>query len=73
MMEVYRAIWVVAYRELLRFVADRSRMLSSFAFPLMFLIVFGAGFNRIVGDLGTGDVSFIQFMYPGIIAMTVVM
>lgn len=73
MMEIYRAIWVVAYRELLRFVADRSRMMSSFAFPLMFLVVFGAGFNRIVGDLGTGDVSFIQFMYPGIIAMTVVM
>ncbi len=73
MTEVYRAIWVVAYRELLRFVADRSRMISSFAFPLMFLVVFGAGFNRIVGDLGGGDVSFIQFMYPGIIAMTVVM
>jgi ABC-2 type transport system permease protein len=71
--EVYRAIWVVAYRELLRFVADRSRMISSFAFPLMFLVVFGAGFNRIVGDFGGGDVSFIQFMYPGIIAMTVVM
>lgn len=73
MSEVYRAIWVVAYRELLRFVADRSRMISSFAFPLMFLVVFGAGFNRIVGDLGGSDVSFIQFMYPGIIAMTVVM
>lgn len=73
MSEVYRAIWVVAYRELLRFVADRSRMISSFAFPLMFLVVFGAGFNRIVGDLGTSEVSFIQFMYPGIVAMTVVM
>ena len=72
MSDVYRAIWVVAYRELLRFVADRSRMISSFAFPLMFLVVFGAGFNRIVGDLA-GDVSFLQFMYPGIIAMTVVM
>jgi ABC-2 type transport system permease protein len=71
--EVYRAIWIVAYRELLRFMADRSRMISSFAFPLMLLVVFGVGFNRIVGDLGGGDVSFIQFMYPGIIAMTVVM
>ena len=72
MTEVYRAIWVVAYREILRFVADRARMFSAFAFPLTFLVVFGAGFSRIVGDLG-GDVSFVQFMYPGIMSMTVVM
>ena len=72
MTEVYRAIWVVAYREILRFIADRARMFSAFAFPLTFLVVFGAGFSRIVGDLG-GDVSFVQFMYPGILSMTVVM
>ena len=72
MTEVYRAIWVVAYREILRFLADRARMFSAFAFPLTFLVVFGAGFSRIVGDLG-GDVSFVQFMYPGILSMTVVM
>ena len=41
-------------------------------FPLIFLVVFGAGFSRIVGRL-EGDVNFIQFIYPGIIAMTVVM
>jgi ABC-2 type transport system permease protein len=67
-----RGIWVVAYRELLRFIADRSRMISSFAFPLMFLVVIGAGFNRIVGEL-SGDLDFIDFIYPGVIAMTVVM
>ena len=72
MTEVYRAIWVVAYRELLRFIADRSRLVSAFAFPLMFLVVFGAGFSRIIGDLG-GEISFVQFMYPGIMAMTVIM
>ena len=72
MSETYRGIWVVAFRELLRFVADRSRLISSFMFPLIFLIVFGAGFSRIVGRL-EGDVNFIQFIYPGIIAMTVVM
>jgi len=72
MVELYRGIWVVAYRELLRFVQERSRMLSSFAFPIMFLVVFGAGFNRIVGTMDEG-VDFIKFMYPGILAMTVVM
>ena len=72
MEEVFRGMWVIAYRELLRFVQDRSRMLSSFAMPLLFLIIFGAGFNRIIGALTPG-VDFIKFIYPGIIAMTVLM
>jgi len=72
MADMFRAIWVVAYRELLRFISERSRLLSSFAMPLLFLVIFGAGFNRIVGTMTPG-VDFIQFMYPGIIAMTVLM
>ena len=72
MVEIYRGVWVVAYREILRFFQERSRMMSSFAFPLMFLVVFGAGFNRIVGPMGEG-INFIQFIYPGILAMTVLM
>jgi len=69
---IYRGIWVVAYRELLRFVQERSRLFSSFAMPLIFLVVFGAGFGRIIGTMVPG-VDYIQFMYPGIIAMTVLM
>ena len=67
---VYRGLWVVAYRELLRFTQDRPRMVSSFAFPLMFLLIFGAGFSNIIGTLTPG-VEFMMFMYPGIIAMSV--
>jgi len=72
MEDVFRATWVVAYRELLRFIQERSRMISSFAMPLLFLVIFGAGFNRLIGVMTPG-VDFIQFMYPGIIAMTVLM
>ena len=72
MEDVFRATWVVAYRELLRFIQERSRIISSFAMPLLFLVIFGAGFNRIIGPMTPG-VDFIQFMYPGIIAMTVLM
>ena len=68
--ETYRGIWVVAFRELLHFVSDRTRIISSLMFPLMFLVVFGAGFSRIVGGLA-GGVNFIHFIYPGIVAMTV--
>jgi ABC-2 type transport system permease protein len=70
MRETWRGAWVVAYRELLRFVSERSRMLSSFAMPLLFLVIFGAGFTQTIGSLARG-VNYIQFMFPGIIAMTV--
>lgn len=70
MAEIWRGTWVVAYREILRFVSERSRLLSSFAMPLLFLVIFGAGFSNVIGQLA-GGVNFIQFMYPGIIAMTV--
>ena len=69
---VFRTIWVIAYRELLRFIQDRPRMISSFSMPLLFLIIFGAGFGRLIGQMMPG-VDYIQFMYPGILAMTVLM
>jgi ABC-2 type transport system permease protein len=70
MADVFRGVWVVAYRELLRFVQERSRLLSSFAMPLIFLVIFGAGFGQLISFQG---VDYIQFMYPGILAMTVLM
>lgn len=70
MADIWRGTWVVSYRELLRFVNERSRIVSSLAFPLLFLVIFGAGFANVIGTVAPG-VDFIQFMYPGIIAMTV--
>ena len=70
MTEIWRGTWVVAYRELLRFVNERSRLIGSIAQPLIFLVIFGAGFGNMIGSLAPG-VNFIQFMYPGIIAMGV--
>jgi ABC-2 type transport system permease protein len=70
MAEIWRGTWVVAYRELLRFVNERSRIVSSLAFPLLFLVIFGAGFGKVIGSLAPG-VDFIKFMYPGIVAQSV--
>ncbi len=66
-----RAVWVIAYRELLRYLQERSRLVSSFAMPLIFLVVFGLGLGGTVGAVAQG-VDFAQFVYPGIIAMSVV-
>jgi len=68
--EIWRGTWVVAYREILRFFSERSRIVSSLLFPLLFLVIFGAGFGRVIGALAP-NVDFIQFMYPGIIAQTI--
>ncbi len=68
----FRSGGVIAYRELLRFIQDRPRILSSFSMPLLFLVVFGAGFGKLIGQMAIG-VDYIQFMYPGILSMTVVM
>lgn len=70
--ETARGLWVVAYREILRFVQDRPRILGSLATPLLFLVIFGAGFNRVIGSMMPG-VDFIKFVYPGIVAMNVLM
>jgi len=43
---------------------------GSLAFPLIFLVIFGAGFGQLIGSLAPG-VDFIQFMYPGLVAMSV--
>lgn len=65
-------IYVIWYRDLLRFVRERSRILSAMAMPVLFLIIFGAGLKNVMGSLAPG-VDFVEFMYPGIIAMSVLM
>ena len=70
--KLFRSIWVIAYREFLRFFQDRARMVSSFTMPILFLVIFGAGFGRLIGQMMPG-VDYLQFMYPGILAMTVLM
>jgi ABC-2 type transport system permease protein len=70
--EFLRGVWVVAYREILRLAHDKARLASSLAQPLLFFVMFGAGFGRLVGAMA-GGVNFIQFLFPGIIAQTVFM
>jgi ABC-2 type transport system permease protein len=67
-----RGIYTIWYRDLLRFWRDKMRMIGSMTMPLLFLIVFGAGMGSMIGTLGPG-IDFAQFMFPGIIGMTVIM
>ncbi|MEA2085653.1 MAG: ABC transporter permease, partial [Chloroflexota bacterium] len=60
------------YRDILRFWHDKMRMIGSLILPLLFLVVFGSGLNARMGLLAPG-IDFTQFMFPGIIGMTVLM
>jgi len=71
-MNQLRGIYTIWYRDILRFWHDRMRLLGSVTFPLLFLFVFGSGLSARMGMLGEGF-DFTQFMYPGIIGMTVLM
>ncbi|MBB6452354.1 ABC-2 type transport system permease protein [Salirhabdus euzebyi] len=75
-MEAIYAIW---QRDILKFFRDRTRLVGSFAMPFMFLILFGSGMSGAMSTMlgGEGasgplsDFNFVEFMFPGIIGMTV--
>jgi ABC-2 type transport system permease protein len=67
------AIGIIWKREMLRWWRDKSRIVSSMGFPLVFLLVFGSGLSGAMGNLASGAqaIDFQQFIFPGIIAMSV--
>lgn len=64
-----RAAGVVWQRELIRFVRARARIVSGLLQPLLFLFVLGGGLAPLVG--ATDGFDFRQFVFPGVIAMSV--
>lgn len=65
-----RAIRMVWRRELIGFWRNRLRVVIALVQPLLFLFVLGTGISSIAQAPG-GDVSFRTFMFPGVVAMTV--
>lgn len=67
------AVRVIWRRELIRWWRDKTRIVGSLGFPLIFLFVFGSGLSGAMGSLAgeAADVDFEQFIFPGIIALNV--
>jgi ABC-2 type transport system permease protein len=65
-----RAIRVVWYREVIRFFRARGRIVVSLVQPVLYLFVLGTGLSR-VAPHAAGSVDFRTFLFPGILAMTV--
>ena len=66
-----RAATVVWQREMIRFSRDRARVLSSLMQPVLFLFVLGTGLSSLVGQPSVGDVDFRTFLFPGVLATSV--
>src|SRR5919205_705214 len=73
-----RAVYILWYRDLVRFWRDRGRLVGSLAMPVLYLVIFGTGLSSALGrgigaggQTGGGSLNYVTFMYPGIIGMTV--
>jgi len=70
------AIYIVWWRDVLRYWRDRARVGASLAQPLLYLVIFGTGLASSLGggfgaSAGAAGISYIQFIYPGVISMSV--
>lgn len=81
-MNTLRAIYIIWYRDMLRFRRDKARLVASLAQPLLYLLIFGTGLSSALGGAGggfggsasaggAGGLSYTQFIFPGIIGMAV--
>lgn len=67
-MNSFGAVYTLWLREMKRFMRNKSRLIGSMALPALFLIVLGSGFGRVFRY--GGNVSYIEFIGPGIVAMS---
>ena len=63
------AIWALTWRDLVRFMRDRSQVLGSLARPMLWLVFMGKGLGASVQMVG--GVGYQHFVFAGAIAMAV--
>ena len=62
-------IYILWQRQLIRFFRTKSRIIASLAQPVLFLVALGFGLGPVYAAAGKGN--YIDFLAPGIIAMTI--
>lgn len=63
------AIYILWLRAVKRYVRSKPRIIAALGQPLLFLIALGFGFGPIFQRAGQGN--YMQFLAPGVIAMTI--
>ena len=64
-----KIIYILWLRQIKRYFRSRARIIGSLGQPLLFLVALGFGFGPIFEQAGGGN--YIQFLAPGIIAMSI--
>ncbi len=62
-------IYILWLRQLKRYIRSKARIVGSIGQPLLFLVALGFGFGPVFAKAGEG--SYITFLAPGIIAMSI--
>src|SRR6188472_927303 len=63
------AIFILWLREVKRYTRSRAQIVASLGQPLLYLLALGFGLGPVFQKAGQG--SYLQFVAPGVIAMTV--
>ncbi len=69
MNNTFYTIYILWLRQLKRYFRSRSRIIGSLGQPVLFLVALGFGLNSAFSATGKGN--YIQFLSPGIIAMSI--
>ena len=64
---MWRPVWILIEREMVRMVRQRGRLVSALVRPLIWLLVIGAGYEAILGPMG--PYSYSHFLVPGLLGM----
>jgi len=62
-------IYILWLRQIKRYLRSKSRLVGSLGQPILFLVALGFGFGPIYAKAGGGN--YVQFLAPGIIAMSI--
>ncbi len=69
--EAMSAIYILWLRELRRYSRSRAQIVASLGQPMLYLLALGFGLGPVFQKAGQG--SYVQFVAPGVIAMTVLL
>lgn len=62
-------IYILWLRQVKKYFRSRSRIVGSLGQPILYLVAFGYGFGSVFSKAGQGN--YINFLIPGIVAMSV--
>jgi ABC-2 type transport system permease protein len=65
----FRPIYVICLREFKKFFREKSRLLGTLARPVLWLFVVGNGMTVLIKP--HAGISYLQFIFPGMIGMTI--